>query len=250
MRVAGDVLPAAVLAREAAARATARPDQPRECPRQIRLRVRGVNRAMLAHLQPQPRRVVLEVDVSKSSTALAAFMESSPEDVAPAGVAECLPQPIRLLDEQLLVRIEQVRDEAGALAHCGAPELHDLHQFGHMAAVALSSSDPAQRRLMAALEAAGVRLQIGIETPYSVTQCALVLAGAGVAVNNPLVAREYAALGLHNVPLDAAMSFRALLAFQPRQAQSRAVQKLVALCRTLLEPAPPTRSRPSAGVRR
>ena len=95
---------------------------------------------------------------------------------------------------------------------------------------------------MAELKAAGVRPKIAIETPYSATQCSLVLAGAGVAVTNPLVAPEYLALGLHSVPLDAAFTFRALLGFRPRQAQSRAVQEFVAVCRQLLEP-PPARPR-------
>ena len=73
-----------------------------------------------------------------------------------------------------------------------------------------------------------------IETPYSATQCALVLAGAGLAVTNPLVAREYLALGLRSVPLAADVWFRALLAFKPRQAQSGAAQEFVGLCRRWL----------------
>jgi DNA-binding transcriptional LysR family regulator len=109
--------------------------------------------------------------------------------------------------------------------------------------VVLSATDPAQRRLVAVLKAAGVVPNIAIETPYSATQCSLVLAGAGVAVTNPLVAREFQALGVHSVPLEAPVTFRALLGFRPRQAQSRAVQEFVALCRKLLEPAPPARAR-------
>ncbi len=108
------------------------------------------------------------------------------------------------------------------------PDLRDVPLVG------LSASDPAQRRLQAALEQAGIQPRFVIETPYSATQCALVLAGAGLAVTNPLVAREYVALGLRCVPLEAAVFFRALLAFKPRQAQSRAVQEFVALCRSCL----------------
>lgn len=117
-----------------------------------------------------------------------------------------------------------------------------LRDLDDVAQVALSASDPAQRRLLAAMKARGVKPNIAIETPYSATQCLLVLAGAGVAVTNPLVAREYAALGLHCAPLDAPVTFRALLAFRPRQAQSAALQEFVALCRTLLEG--PAASRP------
>ena len=109
--------------------------------------------------------------------------------------------------------------------------------------VALSSSDPAQRRLVTAMKEAGAKPKIAVETPYSATQCALVLAGTGVAITNPLVAREYVPLGLHGVPLDAPVTFRALLAFRPRQAQSQAIQEFVGLCRTLLEPSSPARQR-------
>jgi DNA-binding transcriptional LysR family regulator len=89
--------------------------------------------------------------------------------------------------------------------------------------------------LQAALAQAGVAARFAIETPYSTTQCALVLAGSGVAVTNPLVAREYIALGLRSVPLALPVSFRALLGFKPRQAQSRAAQEFVGLCRRFLE---------------
>jgi DNA-binding transcriptional LysR family regulator len=141
-------------------------------------------------------------------------------------------------------------------AVCAMPGTHPLARkarllpadLNEVALVVLSASDPAQRKLMAAMKASGVRPTISIETPYSATQCALVLAGAGVAVTNPLVAREYQALGLHGVPLDAPVSFRALLAFSPRQAQSRAVQEFVALCRRLLEPSHRHRPRREPGA--
>lgn len=118
-----------------------------------------------------------------------------------------------------------------------------LRDLDGVAQVVLSAADPAQRRLLAEMHAHGVAPKVGIETPYSATQCLLVLAGAGVAVTNPLVAREYVPLGLHCVPLDAPVTFRALLAFQPRKAQSAAIQEFVALCRTLLEGPAARRSR-------
>jgi DNA-binding transcriptional LysR family regulator len=112
--------------------------------------------------------------------------------------------------------------------------------------VGLSAGDPAQQRLLSALQAADVQGRFVIETPYSATQCALVLAGAGLAVTNPLVAREYLALGLRSVPLVADMSFRALLAFKPRQAQSGAAKEFVALCRRWLAHAVPQGDRLAA----
>ncbi len=103
-----------------------------------------------------------------------------------------------------------------------------------IALVGLAASDPAQRRLEAAFAQAGIQPRFVIETPYSATQCSLVLAGAGLAVTNPLVAREYVAMGLRCVHFVAGVSFRALLAFKPRQAQSGAAQEFVALCRRYL----------------
>ena len=100
--------------------------------------------------------------------------------------------------------------------------------------VALSETDPAQRSVVAALEAAGISPYCIVETPYSATQCALVLAGAGLAITNPLVAREYVPLGLRCVPFDAPVVFRALLAFKPQLAQSRAAQEFIAICRAVL----------------
>jgi DNA-binding transcriptional LysR family regulator len=113
-------------------------------------------------------------------------------------------------------------------------QLLHLQDLQEVPLVGLSASDPAQRRLEAALAQAGVQARFVIETPYSATQCALVLAGAGLAVTNPLVAREYLALGLRSVPLAADVSFRALLAFKPLQAQSGAAQEFVGLCRRRL----------------
>ncbi|AGW90837.1 MULTISPECIES: LysR substrate-binding domain-containing protein [Cupriavidus] len=126
-----------------------------------------------------------------------------------------------------------------APAVCAVPA---THPFAHLARIeprdlqdapliALSASDPAQRRLEQLFAAAGKSARFVAETPYSATQCALVLAGAGLAITNPLVAREYAALGLRAVPFAPAFHFRALLAFHPGQGQSRAAQEFVALCR-------------------
>ncbi len=124
-----------------------------------------------------------------------------------------------------------VMPAAHPLARKARLQLQDLQE---VPLVGLSVSDPAQRRLEAALAQAMVQPRFVIETPYSATQCALVLAGAGLAVTNPLVAREYVAMGLRYVPLAADVSFRALLAFNPRQAQSRAAQEFVGLCRRYL----------------
>ncbi len=125
---------------------------------------------------------------------------------------------------------------------CIMPAAHPMARKASLSAndmrevplIGLSSLDPAQRRLEATLAQAGIQARFVIETPYSATQCALVLAGAGLAVTNPLVAHEYVMLGLRCVPLEFDVVFRALLAFNPRQTQSRAGQEFVSLCRRRL----------------
>ncbi len=106
-----------------------------------------------------------------------------------------------------------------------------VQDLGEVPLIGLSALDPAQQHLERAFAEAGIEPRFVIETPYSATQCALVLAGAGLAVTNPLVAREYVALGLRCVPLGFKLPFRALLAFHPREAQARAAQEFVSLCR-------------------
>lgn len=128
-------------------------------------------------------------------------------------------------------------------AVCALPATHplarkavlDLADLRDAPLIGLSATDPAQRRLEQAFSDAGITPRFVIETPYSATQCALVLAGAGLAITNPLVAAEHAPLGLRSVPIaTGGVHFRALLAFQPRQAQSRAAQEFVSLCRQRL----------------
>ncbi|NRF71045.1 LysR family transcriptional regulator [Aquincola sp. S2] len=117
---------------------------------------------------------------------------------------------------------------AHPMARRASLQIQDLRE---VPLVALSPLDPAQRRLEAAFAQQGIEPRFVIETPFSATQCALVLAGAGLAVTNPLVAREFVALGLRCIPLAFELHFRALLAFNPRLPQSRAAQEFVSLCR-------------------
>lgn len=121
-----------------------------------------------------------------------------------------------------------VTPAAHPLARKSTLQIEDLRD---VPLIGLSEKDPAQRRLEVAFAEAGIEPRFVIETPYSATQCSLVLAGAGLAVTNPLVAREFVALGLRCIPLAFSLPFRALLAFNPRQAQSRAAQEFVSFCR-------------------
>ncbi|UZN51945.1 LysR family transcriptional regulator [Cupriavidus cauae] len=97
--------------------------------------------------------------------------------------------------------------------------------------IGLDAADPAQRQLETAFAEHQIAPRFVATTPYSHTQCALVLAGAGLAITNPLVARTYLALGLRSIPFAGAVRFRAILAFHPGRGQSSAAQHFVSLCR-------------------
>ncbi|MFS8981196.1 LysR family transcriptional regulator [Cupriavidus necator] len=113
-------------------------------------------------------------------------------------------------------------------AKVGIEDLIDVPLIG------LDASDPAQRRLEACFSEFGIEPRFVATTPYSHTQCSLALAGAGLAITNPLVARIYVALGLRSVPITSPVRFRAILAFHPTQGQSTAAQQFVSLCRQRL----------------
>ncbi|HSV52089.1 MAG TPA: LysR family transcriptional regulator [Burkholderiaceae bacterium] len=106
--------------------------------------------------------------------------------------------------------------------------------LGGVPLIALSPSDHTQQRLDDAFAQAGVPMLQAVQTPYSATQCALVLAGAGLALTNPLVAAGFRADELRVVPFEPRVHFRSLIAFHPKLPQSAAVQEFVAICRTQL----------------
>ncbi|PLP99128.1 LysR family transcriptional regulator [Cupriavidus pauculus] len=116
-----------------------------------------------------------------------------------------------------------------ARGRIGVADLADAPLIG------LDAADPAQRQLQSAFAGHGHTPRFVATTPYSHTQCALVLAGVGLAITNPLVARTYTALGLRSVPFGGAVHFRAILAFHPGQGQSTAAQQFVRLCRQRVE---------------
>lgn len=101
--------------------------------------------------------------------------------------------------------------------------------------IVLAPSDHTQQRLDAAFAQAGVAPHCAVQTPYSATQCALVLAGCGLALTNPLVAAGYREDALRLVRFEPRVPFRSLVAFHPTLAQSAAVQEFTAICRGLLQ---------------
>lgn len=100
----------------------------------------------------------------------------------------------------------------------------DLHEAPF---VALAPEDTTRREADAVFLAAGVRPRIVAETPYSTTVCALILAGLGCGIVDPITAPGFLERGLVLKPLDPPVYFRTLLLFPPDRRRSRLVQEFV-----------------------
>lgn len=100
----------------------------------------------------------------------------------------------------------------------------DLHETPF---VALAPEDMTRREADAIFATAGTRPRIVAETPYSTTACALVLAGLGCGIVDPITAPGFLERGLILKPLDPPVFFRTLLLFPPDRRRSRPVREFV-----------------------
>jgi DNA-binding transcriptional LysR family regulator len=124
-------------------------------------------------------------------------------------------------------------------AVCALPVQHPLARRAVLApqdlaaepVIALSPLDPACAAMERAFVQAGVAWKPAIATPYSLTQCELALAGAGIAITNPVVAQKFSDRGLASVPFEPRVQFRSCLAFGAKYRAGRASQALIALLR-------------------
>lgn len=101
--------------------------------------------------------------------------------------------------------------------------------------IALARGDRTRARIERVLREHDVQPKVVVQTPYGATQCALVRAGVGVALVNPIVARDLAdpaAVAIR--PFEPAIAFRALLALAPGRALGTMQQAFVAECRAAL----------------
>lgn len=107
-------------------------------------------------------------------------------------------------------------DFAGAVAvpsgHplCAAGEVHPRDLDG-VDFVALSPEDTARQALDRILADAGATPRIVLETPFANTVCAMVQAGLGCGLVNPLTAEPFAGQGVELRPFRPAVWFRTLL---------------------------------------
>lgn len=127
-------------------------------------------------------------------------------------------------------------------AVCVLPPRHRLSRRSHVGPadldgeplIALATTDRARLAMEKAFADAGVTWNPAITTPYSQTQCELVLAGAGIAISNPVVARRFEALGLSCVAFKPEVLFRTSLAFGSAYQPNLAAQELIGLLRQAL----------------
>ncbi|HYF17345.1 MAG TPA: LysR family transcriptional regulator [Ramlibacter sp.] len=142
----------------------------------------------------------------------------------------------------------------GVAAVCAVPARHRLARRARVtpqdlageALITLAPQDRARQAMQQAYEQAGVPWQPMITTPYSLTQCELVISGAGVAITNPVVARKFEGRGLACVPFEPVVTFRSLLAFGTRYQPNPASREFIGLLRkvtTALTPALSQRER-------
>ncbi len=100
----------------------------------------------------------------------------------------------------------------------------DLHEIPF---VALSAEDTTRREADAIFAEEGVVIKTIIETPYSLTVCAFVLAGLGCGFVDPITAAGFVERGLVLKPFRPAIRFRTLMIFPPDRQKSRLIQDCV-----------------------
>lgn len=93
--------------------------------------------------------------------------------------------------------------------------------------IALAPEDTTRREAEAAFTRAGVTVRPVIETPYSTTICAMVAAGIGIGLVNPLTAEPYVDHGLVLRPFEPALHFRTLLITPPNRLPSRNLEEFI-----------------------
>ena len=120
------------------------------------------------------------------------------------------------------IRAELALSPGHPLAKRDVIEVGDLHQ---QAFVALAPEDTTRREAEAIFAKHGVAPRVVLETGYSSTICALVLAGNYCGIVDPITAAGYTERGLILRPLTPTVSFRTLLLFPPKM-RSRLVTEM------------------------
>ncbi|MES0041892.1 LysR substrate-binding domain-containing protein [Mesorhizobium sp. M0091] len=100
----------------------------------------------------------------------------------------------------------------------------DLHDENF---VALAPEDTTRREAEAIFAKHGVKPKIVLETPYSTTIAAMVEAGLGCGMVNPITADPFLGRGMMIVPFEPAIHFRTLLLLPPQREPSTIVADFI-----------------------
>jgi DNA-binding transcriptional LysR family regulator len=100
--------------------------------------------------------------------------------------------------------------------------------------IALAPEDTTRREAEHAFASVGVTVRPVMETPYSTTICAMVAAGIGVGLVNPLTAEPYVGQGLVLRPFEPALHFRTLLITPPNRLASRNLDEFIRVLRAAI----------------
>ncbi|EJL27976.1 LysR substrate-binding domain-containing protein [Novosphingobium sp. AP12] len=94
-----------------------------------------------------------------------------------------------------------------------------------IAFIALAPEDRARARMTETFDAVGARPHIVVETPASLTVCALALEGVGLGLVNPAAADGFEQRGLIIKPYEPAVYFKAYILFRPDAQRARLVRE-------------------------
>ncbi len=99
--------------------------------------------------------------------------------------------------------------------------------------VALNPEDATRKPIAEAFRKQGVELHVVAETPYALGVCALVEAGVGIGLVNPLSILGAYRAALKTVPFQPEIRFRHLMLLPPHRPHGRALREFVALARAV-----------------
>ncbi|MDK1377610.1 LysR substrate-binding domain-containing protein [Sinorhizobium sp. 6-117] len=91
----------------------------------------------------------------------------------------------------------------------------------------MAPEDTTRRQIDAIFETEAVKPKIVLETPYSTTICAMVNAGLGCGVVNPITAEPFLGKNIVIRPFERAVYFRTLLLLPPNRQPSKIVRDLM-----------------------
>jgi DNA-binding transcriptional LysR family regulator len=106
-----------------------------------------------------------------------------------------------------------------------------IRDLDRAAFVALAPEDTTRQEADSHFRAAGAAPQVVVETPFSSTVCALVLAGLGCGIVDPVTATGFRERGLILRQLEPQIRFRTLLLFPPQRQMSTNVRTFLEVLR-------------------